>query len=68
MPPKVREIISLLEENGWVLVRQRGSHRQFKHPVKPGVVTVSGNLGRDIPPGLLNSILRQSGLKELKSR
>ena len=63
---KVREIIKLLEEDGWYLVRQRGSHRQFKHPTKPGRVTVAGNLGDDLAPGTLNSILKQAGLKEVK--
>lgn len=60
---KVREIIKLLEENGWYQVRMRGSHRQFHHPNKPGTVTVSGKLSIDIPPGTLNSILKQAKLK-----
>ena len=60
---KVREIISLIESDGWYLVTQKGSHRQFKHPTKLGRVTVPGNLGDDIPPGTANSILKQAGLK-----
>lgn len=60
---KVRELIKLLEEDGWYQVRMRGSHRQFHHPSKPGTVTVSGKLSVDIPPGTLNSILKQAGLK-----
>ena len=60
---KVRELIQLLERDGWRQVRQRGSHRQFHHPMKPGTVTVSGNLGVDIPPGTLRSALKQAGLK-----
>ena len=60
---KVRELIRLLEENGWRLVRTRGSHRQFKHPNRQGTVTVAGKLSIDIPPGTLNSILKQAGLK-----
>lgn len=60
---KVREVIRLLEDDGWYLARTKGSHRQFKHSTKPGTVTVSGNLGVDIPPGTLNSILKQAGLK-----
>jgi predicted RNA binding protein YcfA (HicA-like mRNA interferase family) len=61
---KVRDIIAMLEQDGWVLVAQRGSHRQYKHPSKPGKVTVSGHRpGDDVPPGLLNSIVRQAGLK-----
>ncbi|MDR7519184.1 MAG: type II toxin-antitoxin system HicA family toxin, partial [Armatimonadota bacterium] len=50
---KVRELIRLLEEDGWQLKRTRGSHRQFKHPTKPGTVTVAGKEGLDIPPGTL---------------
>ena len=60
---KVREIIRLIEGDGWFLVVTRGDHRQFKHPRKPGRVTISGNLGRDMPPGMLNSVLKQAGLK-----
>ncbi|NJO40040.1 MAG: type II toxin-antitoxin system HicA family toxin [Cyanobacteria bacterium RU_5_0] len=60
---KVRELIKLLEEDGWYQVRMRGSHRQFHHLSKPGTVTVSGRLSIDIPPGTLNSILKQAGLK-----
>jgi len=60
---KVRELISLLKENGWVHKRTRGDHRQFIHPQAKRVVTVSGNLGRDIPPGTLNAILKAAGLK-----
>jgi predicted RNA binding protein YcfA (HicA-like mRNA interferase family) len=60
---KVSEIISMLEEDGWFLARTRGSHRQFKHPVEPGRVTVAGKPSLDLPPGTLNSILKQAGLK-----
>jgi predicted RNA binding protein YcfA (HicA-like mRNA interferase family) len=60
---KVRELIRLLEENGWRLARTRGSHRQFKHPTKPGTVTVAGKAGVDVTPGTLNAILKQAGLK-----
>ena len=60
---KVREVLRLLEKNGWFLSRTKGSHRQFKHEVKPGTVTVSGKESLDIPRGTLNSILKQAGLK-----
>ncbi|MFM7447145.1 MAG: type II toxin-antitoxin system HicA family toxin [Leptolyngbyaceae cyanobacterium] len=60
---KVRELIKLLEEDGWYLVRTRGSHKQFHHPSKPGTVTVAGKLGIDVPSGTLNSVLKQAGLK-----
>jgi predicted RNA binding protein YcfA (HicA-like mRNA interferase family) len=61
---KVREAISLIEEDGWFLVATRGSHRQFKHPVKAGRVTVAGKASDDLAPGTFNSILKQAGLKE----
>jgi len=54
----------MLEQDGWTLVRTKGSHRQFKHPVKSGTVTVAGKPGLDVPPGTLNSLLKQAGLKE----
>jgi predicted RNA binding protein YcfA (HicA-like mRNA interferase family) len=60
---KVREIIRLIEADGWRHARTRGSHRQFNHPTKPGVVTVAGKPGDDLAPGTLNSILKQAGLK-----
>jgi predicted RNA binding protein YcfA (HicA-like mRNA interferase family) len=60
---KVRQIIRLIESDGWALARTRGSHRQFKHSSKPGVVTVAGKPGDDLALGTLNSILKQAGLK-----
>jgi predicted RNA binding protein YcfA (HicA-like mRNA interferase family) len=63
---KVREVIRLLEEDGWMLVVTEGSHRQFKHPTKPGRVTVSGKLGDDMPKGTFASVKRQAGLKRRK--
>ena len=53
----------MIQDDGWYLVRTRGSHRQFKHPTKSGTVTVSGNTGLDVPKGRLNSVLKQAGLK-----
>ena len=61
---KIREIIKLLESDGWYQVAQRGSHRQFKHDSKPGRVTVAGKPNDDLAPGTENSILRQAGLKD----
>lgn len=58
----VREAIARVEGDGWRLVAQRGSHRQFKHPLKPGRVTIAGRPADDLPPGLWRSILRQAGL------
>ena len=60
---KVREVIALVERDGWYLVRTRGDHRQYKHPTKPGQVTVSGHRNDDIHPKTLNSILTQAGLR-----
>ncbi len=60
---KTREVIRILEHEGWVLVATRGSHRQYKHPHKPGRVTVPGKLNDDLAPGTLNSIMKQAGMK-----
>lgn len=60
---KVSEILVLLRNDGWVLVATRGSHRQFKHAVKAGRVTVAGKPSDDLAPGTLNSILKQAALK-----
>ena len=60
---KVREIVQMLEDDGWLLVRTRGSHHQYKHPTKPGLVTIPGNRNAELAPGTLNSILKQAGLK-----
>lgn len=60
---KVREVIDLLEYDGWVLARTKGSHRQYRHSVKRGVVTVAGAPNDDLAPGTLNSVLKQAQLK-----
>lgn len=64
MPIKVQELITRLEAEGWFLVRHKGSHRQYHHPARAGTVTVAGKPSLDIPPGTLNSILKQAGLKK----
>jgi predicted RNA binding protein YcfA (HicA-like mRNA interferase family) len=61
---KVREAIKLIKADGWYLVRTKGSHRQFHHSTKPGTVTIAGKPNVDVPPGTLNSILKQAGIKE----
>jgi predicted RNA binding protein YcfA (HicA-like mRNA interferase family) len=61
---KVKEVIKLIEKDGWFLVRIKGSHRQFHHPLKSGTVTVSGKESIDMPIGTLNSVLKQAGLKK----
>jgi len=57
-------VIRLIEDDGWFMVRINGSHRQYHHPSKTGTVTISGNPGVDMPKGTLNSVLKQSGLKD----
>ena len=61
---KVRDMLKKLSDDGWVLARTKGSHRQYKHPIKKGLVTVAGHLGDDLAPGTQNSILKQSGLEQ----
>jgi predicted RNA binding protein YcfA (HicA-like mRNA interferase family) len=60
---KVRDVIALIESKGWRFVRTTGSHRHFKHPSKPLVVTVPGHLGDDLPTGTLKSILRKAEIE-----
>ena len=62
---KYRDLVKRLEKDGWYLERVESSHLQFRHPTKPGTVTVpgGGKLAKDVPPGTLNSVLRQAGLK-----
>ena len=60
---RVRDVIKLIEADGWYLVDTKGSHRQFKHPSKKGRVTISGKPGDDLASGTLNSVLKQAQLK-----
>ncbi|HKS92841.1 MAG TPA: type II toxin-antitoxin system HicA family toxin [Tepidiformaceae bacterium] len=59
---KVRDVIERLEDDGWALARWKGDHRQFKHPTKPGHVTVAGHRNTDVPVGTLRNIWKQAGL------
>jgi len=61
---KIRDVIKMIEADGWYLVGQKGSHRQYEHPAKKGRVTIAGHTSRDLHPKTLNSVLRQAGLKE----
>jgi predicted RNA binding protein YcfA (HicA-like mRNA interferase family) len=61
---KIREVIRIIEANGWYLVATRGSHRQFKHPRKPGRVTVAGKPSDDLAPGTANSIFNQAQIEQ----
>ena len=60
---KVRDVVKLVEKNGWLLARIKGCHRQYQHPTKRGIVTIAGHLGDDIKAGTLNNVLKQAGLK-----
>jgi len=60
---KIKAIIDILLRDGWFLVNQKGSHRQYKHPAKKGRVTVAGALSNDVHPKTLKSIVRQAGLE-----
>jgi predicted RNA binding protein YcfA (HicA-like mRNA interferase family) len=61
---KVREVIRLIETDGWYHVATKGSHRQYKHPTKSGRVTIAGKPSDDLAPGTVNSVLKQAGLKD----
>lgn len=60
---KVREVVALLEADGWYLYRTRGSHHQYRHPTKAGKVTVPGKPNDTLHPRTLASILTQAGLR-----
>jgi predicted RNA binding protein YcfA (HicA-like mRNA interferase family) len=61
---KIRDVIKMIEEDGWYLARTRGSHQQYKHPTKSGLVTIAGKPSDDLATGTLNSIYKQAGLKK----
>lgn len=60
---KVSEILKMLQNDGWYLLNQKESHRQFKHPMKKGKVTVNGKPNETLSQFLLNSIFKQAGWK-----
>jgi predicted RNA binding protein YcfA (HicA-like mRNA interferase family) len=60
---KVRDVIKLIEEDGWAYMYTNGSHRHFKHPKKLGKVTVPGHPSEAVRPSTLKSILKQAGLR-----
>jgi predicted RNA binding protein YcfA (HicA-like mRNA interferase family) len=60
---KFRDVIKVIEADGWQMVAQHGSHRQYKHPAKPGKVTIAGHPSVDAAPKTLKSILEQAGLQ-----
>jgi predicted RNA binding protein YcfA (HicA-like mRNA interferase family) len=61
---KTRDVLRLIPEDGWYQTAQRGSHRQFKHPVKPGKVTIAGHPSDEMAEGTCKSILKQAGLQK----
>jgi predicted RNA binding protein YcfA (HicA-like mRNA interferase family) len=61
---KIADMLRRLVDDGWEQKAQKGSHRQFKHPTKPGRVTLAGKLSDDLAPGTLDSVLKQAGLKK----
>ena len=63
MKKKVRDVMKLIEQDGWFIVRMKGSHRQYKHSEKIGLVTIPGHPRDDVAPGTLNNVLKQAGLK-----
>jgi predicted RNA binding protein YcfA (HicA-like mRNA interferase family) len=65
MATKFRELVKIIQDDGWELKRTVGSHMQFRHPTKPGTVTIAagGKMNKVVPPGTLNSVLKQAGLK-----
>ncbi|MDY7032407.1 MAG: type II toxin-antitoxin system HicA family toxin [Thermodesulfobacteriota bacterium] len=63
---KIRDVIEIIESDGWDQVHQRGSHRQYKHPEKRGRVTIAGHPGDDLAIGTLNSVFKQAGIKKPK--
>lgn len=68
MPPRVREAIRMVEQDGWFRVRTKGSHRQYRHPEKPGRVTIAGNSGKELDIRTWYSILDQAGLDRREYR
>jgi predicted RNA binding protein YcfA (HicA-like mRNA interferase family) len=65
---KIRDVIKLIEADGWYLVTTKGSHRQYKHPTKPGRVTLAGHPNDELAPGTLNSVFKQAQLPKSKKR
>lgn len=65
---KIREVIRLIEDDGWYLVVTKGNHRQYKHRLKSGRVTIAGHPNDDLAPGTLNSVFKQAQLKKLHKK
>lgn len=65
---KIRDVIKLIEEDGWYLVTTKGSHRQYKHPTKSGRVTIAGHPSDNLAPGTLNSVFKQAQIQKPKKK
>ena len=63
---KVREVIKLIEADGWYQIKMEGDQRQYKHPTKKGRVTIAGHLRNEVPPGTLSSIYKQAQIERRK--
>lgn len=61
---KLRDVLRLVEQDGWTLSRIKGSHRQFTHPLKAGTVTIAGHPSVEVHPKTLGTIMKQAGLKK----
>jgi predicted RNA binding protein YcfA (HicA-like mRNA interferase family) len=60
---KIRDVVKLIESDGWYLVTTKGSHQQYRHPTKPGRVTIAGHPNDDLAPGTLHSVFKQAQLQ-----
>ena len=65
---KIRDVIKLIEADGWYLVTTKGSHRQYKHPTKSGRITIAGHPNDDLAPGTLNSVFKQAQIQRPKKK
>ncbi|MCL4505666.1 MAG: type II toxin-antitoxin system HicA family toxin [Chloroflexi bacterium] len=65
---KIRDVIKLIEEDGWYLIMTKGSHRQYKHSTKSGRVTIAGHPNDDLAPGTLNSVFKQALIQKPKKK
>jgi predicted RNA binding protein YcfA (HicA-like mRNA interferase family) len=65
---KIRDVIKLIEEDGWYKFSQKGSHRQYKHPLKRGRVTIAGHPGDDLGPDTLASVFKQAKLSKPRKK
>jgi predicted RNA binding protein YcfA (HicA-like mRNA interferase family) len=63
---KVRDVIKLVEADGWYLISTEGDHRQYKHLTKRGRVTIAGHPSKEMPPGTLVSVFKQAQLPRRK--